>query len=329
MNLLKKSFLKVIIPVFGLIIIFSGLFSIQGNASLPNIITEHPYPIDPVRSSPITVYFHYGVPSYGDNIEDATAKVQIKGGGLQIVKDSVFDLYYDERDNTGRQKIPSCNDSYDGPEYPVPPNLITSTTITHDLQSAKTQGVQPGTLRAHSAGCIRFDVVVKNAEAGQLAEIIFDQDSKLSQSYDESNRPGKQIIKIRFGEGSECSEGQEYILNQCVDKCAKNETRTLEGECEVLKDTCEGDMELINDKCVKKCGENEERNGYGACVTTVDNDTDSGYQKSGTSIVCFTEDCDSDQQVTFEKSLLIIGIFAGIILIFITLLVVVKKFLQR
>jgi hypothetical protein len=316
----KNFFEKVSIVFFTFVIIFSvgiSLASVDVEASLPNIITKHPYPIDPDREEPITVFFHYGNPSYDRLVQNVTAKVEIKGNGLKILPGSVNDLYHVEEEN-GRPKIPSCNEAYDGVEYQVDENLIKETSFRYGLQTAikkdSSSGEEIGSLDPYSSGCIKFKVAVNDAKAGDLAEITFDQNSNLSENYDSANRPGKQIIKIRFAKGGECSSNQEFVLGSCVDPCEENKVRNLLGECEVLKDTCEEGYEKFGDLCVEKCDANQVRDGFGDCVS--EGDISNPFEDSEFAGICLTEDCENEEQeATFEDALILILIISSIVVI--------------
>ena len=65
----------------------------------------------------------------------------------------------------------------------------------------------------------------------------------------------------------QCSDSQELLNNQCVAKCASNEQRDGNGQCQMIIPICNASQELLNNQCVTKCANGETRNAYGQCVS--------------------------------------------------------------
>jgi hypothetical protein len=183
------------------------LYFVSGFARPADIVTSLPNPIPADRTAPFTIYFPYGNPNGDIDIRNAVASLNLTGQGFEIVNTGIADLYYGSptrSDATPPPDVPACNNTYNGPVYPISSSLATTTSLTYGLQSARTPGSPSGattaTLREKATGCIRVDIrVAPGAQNGQTAQLIFDEDSANSPDYQEPRRPARRIVNMQVG----------------------------------------------------------------------------------------------------------------------------------
>lgn len=174
------------------------------------------------RLTEIPFSFSYGNLVSDADIENAVANIIIDGKGLEFVNTSFEDWYYGDPASTTTTtppQQPACNSSYTGPKYKISPSLTTKipaskdqyNNLTYGIQSARSTDIASGAsttdklLQKHT-GCIRGSLKVsKDAVAGDLVDIIFDEDFANSPTYTTEKRPGRQIIKLAIGPSTQKS----------------------------------------------------------------------------------------------------------------------------
>ena len=206
---------KILSTCFVLIMAITTVFSsVPADARLAEVVTNVSTPIAKDRSTPLSVYLAYGSLTSDTDIVNAVAKFTLDNPSLQFVNTAFEDFYYGDpnrTDATNPPQQPTCNSTYGGPKYAVSPSLISNNSITYGLQSARNTAAASGAstvdrLREKATGCLKVTMSVSpSATVGATVKLTFDEDSLLSTSYAEQNRPGLQIINFKIGPAANSS----------------------------------------------------------------------------------------------------------------------------
>ena len=210
MTELKKKVLTVLIilsTTLGLSILLANSTAQARQADIVKDLTaSNPIPAD--RVQPFYLYFAYGSINSDTDILNAQATINMTGDGFEFVPNGIQDLYFGSptrSDATNPPDSQPCNSGYGGSVYPLSSSLATTSSLTYGFQSSRqtsSAGGQssPATLRAKNTGCIKLQLKVKSgATVNQQATITYDPDAATSPSYQESNRPSRQIVLIKVG----------------------------------------------------------------------------------------------------------------------------------
>jgi len=222
---------------FALSFLFGCLntFAQSSNLQRPNIVTEFNSLIDIKKTKSIDVYLYYGNPTEEKSINPVESQLNIIGEGLVINKNEVYDMYYTAVSENDKTPLPNCNKSFTGQKYKINPSLITDQSFTYGLRSA-TDPENPsrtkiGNLPPKATGCIKVNLtVIDKANPGNLIEIIFNQNSSNSPSYQNSLKPGLQVVRLSISHSSLCSQGEEEVSGNCLPVC-NNSIRDINGNC--------------------------------------------------------------------------------------------------
>ena len=185
--------------------------TVNAQARLADITTAiTPIPSDSISAA--TLLIPYGSANSDLDIRNSVASATVSGSGFIFDTSGFQDLYYGSPLRTDAVASPAeavCTASYSGPTYNLNSSLASTTSWTYGLQSARNTSSPSGTsaagalpsgqfgLRQKSTGCIKIQVLLApGAVAGQNAVLTFDEDSLLSQDYQESRRPGKRIFNF-------------------------------------------------------------------------------------------------------------------------------------
>jgi hypothetical protein len=209
MTQIKNKILAAVMTLFavlGIFVFVASSIAYARQADIVKDLTSSPIPAD--RTDPFYIYFTYGSINSDTDILNAQASINLTGSGFAFVPTGFSDLYYGSPTRSDADNPPdqaTCNSTYTGPVYPISSTLATTTSFTYGFQSANQTSTQSGqsgatTLRAKNTGCIKVKMIVSpGASAGQQATITYDPDAATSPSYQEVNRPGKQIVTIQVG----------------------------------------------------------------------------------------------------------------------------------
>lgn len=224
---LNKKFICNILAAFCFFVLLAAslLPGLKVHARLPDVVTNVSQQIPVDRTTPITVYFSYGTLTTDTDIVNAVGRLTLDNNNLEFVASGFQDWYYGDPNRPDSENPPqqaACNSSYSGPQYDINPSLVSASSVTYGLQSARNPNSPSGSatvdrLREKHTGCIRVTLRVgANATPGSTVSLVFDEDSLLSNSYAEANRPGRQIINFTIGPAQNAPSSASSVISQPV-----------------------------------------------------------------------------------------------------------------
>ncbi|MEI6729385.1 MAG: hypothetical protein WCK98_07135 [bacterium] len=155
-------------------------------------------------------FFSYGSVN-NPEVTNAIGKVTIDNPSLELVNTASEDWYNGDAANASAS-VPaaiSCSDAYTGNKYQILPSLVSTTSLTYGLQSARNTAAASGAttvdkLLAGRTGCLKITLKVgANATVGQTVNVSFDEDfgpnGSGSPSFTDTTRPRIQTFKFVIG----------------------------------------------------------------------------------------------------------------------------------
>jgi hypothetical protein len=266
-----------------------GSFSTLSLASLPDVYTLYNKDIDISDPKPFEVYLPYGNPYLEKEIDNYSLQVSIKGEGLSITSEEVYDYYLSDDDinknlTFPRNKVLDCTNipKYKSVELQkdavLKPKVIkkeffTENSIPAYLPYSAPNTQKEGKLPQKANGCIGLILKVNNkAKQGDMVEINLIPNTKQSASFEEGQRPGLVTQAIVFGDSKQApkcdiAKQERFIKGNCVVECKSNEINNFDnGKCEVKTKTCQSFEDNVNGNCRLKCKTNETRDAIGSCT---------------------------------------------------------------
>lgn len=255
-------------------------------AGFPNNYTLHNNYIDSTTANKIyEVYFPYGNQYLTKDVDNISMSLELLGNGLELLPDQLYDYYItDELINSNlnfpKSKILDCNllPKYKSEELQkdkylrgrqLQPQEKSKTKISKFTAQSNPNAVS-STLKAGVTGCIGISIkATSSAKAGNISELVFNQNTNQSTGYEENTTPGTSTLAFIVNDNQnrcDLSKGELFVNNQCVPKCEPNQTISLtSGKCEIRRRVCNDREDTINGNCYQKCSNDKTRDKNGIC----------------------------------------------------------------
>ena len=278
--------IKKILLIFFLLITIMNFTVLAG---FPNNYTLYNNYIDKTTSKVYEIYFPYGNQYLTKDIENISMSLELVNGSLEqdleILPDQIYDYYLtDELINSNlnlpKSKILDCNllPKYKSQELQkdrflkgkqLQPQEKSKTKIAKFAPQANPNS-QTSTLKAGITGCIGVSIKTsQKAKAGDIQELVFDQNINRSKDYEENTTPGTSTLAFIIGDNQircDPSEGELFVKDRCIPRCEPNQTISLtSGKCEIRRRVCDDREDTINGNCYQKCNNDKTRDKNGVC----------------------------------------------------------------
>lgn len=232
----KTSLLTKFLTIIGFTVVFSTLISLSLNVQARNaaliVDTSCSAGTDPTCIGQIpsnltrtfSFFFSYGSVN-NPEVTNAIGKVTIDNPSLELVNTAAEDWYNGDAANASAS-VPaaiSCSDSYTGNKYQILPSLVSTSSLTYGLQSARNTAAASGAstvdkLLAGRTGCLKITLKVgANATVGQAVNVSFDEDygpnGSGSPSFTDATRPRIQTFKFVIGAATQPSSSSSSVVS--------------------------------------------------------------------------------------------------------------------
>ena len=224
----NKSIISKILTLTGFALILSSMIGLSLNVQARNaaliVDTSCAVGTDPTCIGQIpsnltrtfSFFFSYGSVN-NPEVTNAIGRVSIDNPSLELVNTAAEDWYNGDAANPSAS-VPaaiSCSDSYTGNKYQILPSLVSTSSLTYGLQSARNIAAASGAttvdrLAPGRTGCIKITLKVgANATVGQTVNVSFDEDygpnGNGSPSFTDATRPRIQTFRFVIGAASQPS----------------------------------------------------------------------------------------------------------------------------
>jgi hypothetical protein len=286
---MKVTFTKKIYSL-ALTALIVSLLAFTSLASQPDSYTLAPKTINLKDKRTFEVYIPYGNPNLNKEVKDVSLSLSIKGEGLEIAGEEIYDFYFDENDlnsnlNFPKNKIIDCalipkykdtEIQKNNPLKPkvIPKNFFTKSGITEYGPNSSPKALAFATLAPKANGCIGLNLKVSDkAKAGQIVQINVNSNTKNTPDYQENERPGLTTIDFIISDDQQrcknsdiLEQNETYIRDNCLKPCPSNQVNNYEtGACEVKIKVCSSVEDNVNGSCFLKCPKETQRDQLGTC----------------------------------------------------------------